>query len=93
MRGVTEGGGVEAVGEGAVSIHTPHAGCDHDCRACFQQQEFQSTHPMRGVTKFIKFFSNSLSVSIHTPHAGCDIIGRAKRINDSGFNPHTPCGV
>ena len=35
--------------------------------------QFQSTHPMRGVTSRQDGDAAPGRVSIHTPHAGCDI--------------------
>ena len=35
---------------------------------------FQSTLPMRGVTRFHRYSPTGNAISIHTPHAGSDII-------------------
>ena len=37
----------------SVSIHAPHTGCDFkDAEECWQEMQFQSTHPTRGATPY-----------------------------------------
>ena len=36
------------------------------------EEEFQSTHPMRGATNVGSAFEHQRGISIHAPHAGCD---------------------
>ena len=54
---------------------------------------FQSTHPMRGATRFCVLGIDTPFISIHAPHAGCDANGRGRIFCQHHFNPRTPCGV
>ena len=55
--------------------------------------EFQSTHPLRGATRYRNQHCPWQTISIHAPLAGCDprpsTCGQCRR----DFNPRTPCGV
>ena len=61
----------------------------HDDR----QWAFQSTHPVRGGTKFRHCQRKPLFISIHPPRAGWDSETAQTRNNPEHFNPPTPCGV
>ncbi len=77
-----------------ISIHTPHAGCDYiHIETRIDKSKFQSTHPMRGATRWSTAQVESEIISIHTPHAGCDNLGCRVLCYMRYFNPHTPCGV
>ena len=54
---------------------------------------FQSTHPLRGATKFRQSFCPPIDISIHAPLAGCDAPSAAACSRTRDFNPRTPCGV
>ena len=60
-------------GGNIISIHTPFAGCDISAwnRSSISFL-FQSTHPLQGVTMYVKGIGNIKKISIHTPFAGCD---------------------
>ena len=53
---------------------------------------FQSTLPLRGVTKYNGAFYDSAEISIHTPLAGSDELREQKSALCMYFNPHSPCG-
>ena len=55
--------------------------------------KFQSTHPLRGATKFMPTKLPNISISIHAPLAGCDPSFGTKAACHCHFNPRTPCGV
>ena len=55
--------------------------------------EFQSTHPLRGATRHLFPSLQIFLISIHAPLAGCDRSGRTSRSRQAHFNPRTPCGV
>ena len=79
----------------SISIHAPLAGCDHN-NNCTQRKvwEFQSTHPLRGATRFPARACSCNCISIHAPLAGCDSASPATMAATSAyFNPRTPCGV
>ncbi len=56
-----------------ISIHAPLAGCDIPRgRVIATPTEFQSTHPLRGATRFCPRRCRGPLISIHAPLAGCD---------------------
>ena len=57
-----------------------------------QANQFQSTPPMRGATRYQS--SNLLlrHISIHAPHAGSDLPICGMRMIPLNFNPRPPCG-
>ena len=59
----------------------------------FQPIWFQSTHPSRGATSGMVFFTVTSSVSIHAPLAGCDCRRASTSSSARCFNPRTPRGV
>ena len=54
---------------------------------------FQSTHPVRGATYFVRFSIVGGNISIHAPRAGCDGATLVIVVLMPNFNPRTPCGV
>ena len=78
----------------AISIHAPRAGCDSIARRSLTRSgEFQSTHPVRGATEFVKQHFAKGQISIHAPRAGCDRATQGGFPCRRNFNPRTPCGV
>ena len=59
----------------------------------WRQDEFQSTHPLRGATWGMSRARTLSAISIHAPLAGCDTLDHARRTAPTDFNPRTPCGV
>ena len=56
-----------------ISIHAPRAGCDHEGGVTYADEtKFQSTHPVRGATRFDCVGNPKIGISIHAPRAGCD---------------------
>ena len=77
-----------------ISIHAPRAGCDSIARRSLTRSgEFQSTHPVRGATEFVKQHFAKGQISIHAPRAGCDRATQGGFPCRRNFNPRTPCGV
>ena len=64
----------------------------HRARAV-SAKPFQSTHPMRGATRYRGDFISIDRISIHAPHAGCDEQPFIVALFGTHFNPRTPCGV
>ena len=58
-----------------------------------QEDEFQSTHPMRDATRGCCDGHVRRMISIHASHAGCDVIENNKRQFRENFNPRIPCGM
>ena len=54
---------------------------------------FQSTHPLRGATKYDDRRFKRMLISIHAPLAGCDLERQQLPDQTQNFNPRTPCGV
>ena len=76
-----------------INPRTP-CGVRHDIHAHLaKQDEFQSTHPVRGATQTWRTCSYVPRISIHAPRAGCDLHPLVKLPPDYDFNPRTPCGV
>ena len=74
-----------------ISIHTPHAGSDGGMLLILPVERlFQSTLPMRGVTKSKVCNPKGECISIHTPHAGSDNIVISEVTNGSSISIHTP---
>ena len=44
-------------------------------RSLCRRHAFQSTHPMRGATRYARGNQDVGGISIHAPHAGCDLAG------------------
>ena len=77
-----------------ISIHAPLAGCDISSdNTAWIFGEFQSTHPLRGATRWHEALLRHVLISIHAPLAGCDLIFKSCFIHSTDFNPRTPCGV
>ncbi len=55
--------------------------------------KFLLTHPLRGATVYRIHQEIFLSISTHTPLAGCNRIILRRRLHNSHFYSHTPCGV
>ena len=57
-----------------ISIHAPLTGCDiESIKHYMQLLLFQSTHPLRDATIFLKASYDLLRISIHAPLTGCDL--------------------
>ena len=77
-----------------ISIHAPHAGCDRiNGSAQSSPSGFQSTHPMRGATKWRSRHSNNLLFQSTHPMRGATTAVPAPVRRRRHFNPRTPCGV
>ena len=76
-----------------ISIHVPLAG--NDLRNSAMRRFgylFQSTFPLRGTTRKLRFVVDDLGISIHVPLAGNDH-GKGFAARAGGhFNPRSPCG-
>ena len=57
------------------------------------EEQFQSTHPLRGATGKLARREFSRLISIHAPLAGCDSFCGISNLIVINFNPRTPCGV
>ena len=56
-----------------ISIHAPHTGRDGLIKFLIKVlDEFQSTRPIRGATKFTRNEIMTSNISIHAPHTGRD---------------------
>ena len=74
-----------------ISIHTPREGSDMpDGREVGGKVRFQSTLPVRGVTRGSVLRTVRYKISIHTPREGSDPDPyiRPRRVHN--FNPHSP---
>ena len=58
----------------------------------FTDSIFQSTLPLRGVTRRLLSGWNFQYISIHTPLAGSDYQTMRRVQCHLNFNPHSPCG-
>ena len=85
---------VSAKPKQAISIHAPLAGCDRRESALYaRQDEFQSTHPLRGATNCrIATYYKRRNFNPRTP-CGVRPNYLAPFLHDFHFNPRTPCGV
>ena len=74
-----------------ISIHAPHAGCDVKTVAqVLTDEQFQSTHPMRGATASAAETVVAAYISIHAPLAGCDRHTRSCPMIFSSFQSTHP---
>ena len=55
-----------------------------------QEQEFQSTHPLRGATVSAGNVVILNYISIHAPLAGCDLLSRARNVSRKLFQSTHP---
>ena len=55
-----------------ISIHAPREGCDDESVYVICESVFQSTHPVRGATRYSYTVEPSCTISIHAPREGCD---------------------
>ena len=78
--------------EKKISIHTPLAGSDQVQQRLHNLILFQSTLPLRGVTRQRQVHRQWTAISIHTPLAGSDSLSRTCKPEPKHFNPHSPCG-
>lgn len=52
------------------------------------------THPLRGATKLVERYENTLSITIHAPFAGCgNCLLIMLSVDNLHFNSRTPYGV
>ena len=54
---------------------------------------FQSTHPLRDTTWYLKTTMSDMDISIHAPLTGCDIHNSLRISFGLNFNPRTPYGM
>ena len=77
-----------------ISIHAPLAGCDYGaCDRAVRDDGFQSTHPLRGATRWPRYvLVRGRFQSTHPLRGATFTTGSPRRLAEN-FNPRTPCGV
>ena len=76
----------------AISIHVLYKRAAGGIPTGLTQNVFQSTPPLRRVTRFPIALRNGNAISIHAPRVGSDVRLGRHRQRRRHFNPRSPCG-